>query len=105
MSSSLHRTATKSLEGASLSSQGLFTWSTSRSQFLNLKKEPMNLEFIVQDQPDKAETTGKLRVSQTQQDLPPEINILPSTDSLIVIKEDQTLNLKLYISDPNGDDN
>lgn len=95
----------KTPEGASLSSQGLFTWSTSRSQFLNLKKDPVNLEFIVQDQPDKAETTGKLRVAQTQQDLPPEINILPSTDSLIVIKEDQTLNLKLYISDPNGDDN
>jgi len=95
----------KTPEGASLSSQGLYTWSTSRSQFLNLKKEPVVLEFIVQDQPDKAETTGRLRVAQTQQDLPPEINILPSTDSLIVIKEDQTINLKLYISDPNGDDN
>ena len=92
-------------EGASLSSQGLFTWSTSRSQFLSLKKDPVTLEFIVQDQPDKAETTGRLRVAQTQQDLPPEINIIPSVDSLIVIKEDQTLNLKLYISDPNGDDN
>lgn len=92
-------------EGASLTSQGLFTWSTSRSQFLNLKREPLSLEFVVQDQPDKAETVGRLRVAQTQQDLPPEIQIIPSTDSVIVIKEDETLNLKIYISDPNGDDN
>jgi len=92
-------------EGATLTSQGLLTWHTSRSQFNSLKNSPLIIEFIVQDQPDKAETIGKLRVAQTQQDLPPEILIIPSSDSLVTIKEDETVNLKIYISDPNGDDN
>jgi hypothetical protein len=91
-------------EGSSLSSAGQFTWTPSRTQFSALKNNPLNLEFIVQDQPDKAETKGKLKVSQTQQDLPSEINIVPG-DTLFSIKEDETLNLKIYISDPNGDDN
>jgi hypothetical protein len=62
------------------------------------------LEFIVQDQPDKAETRGRLKIAQTQQDLPAELLIVPG-DSIVTIKEDETLNLKIYISDPNGDDN
>lgn len=91
-------------EGASLSSQGQFTWTPSRSQFNALKNNPATVEFIVQDQPDKAETKGKLRIAQTQLDLPPEMLIVPG-DSVFSIKEDETLNLKIYISDPNGDDN
>jgi len=90
-------------EGSVLSAQGQFTWSTSRSQFNSLKNNPLTIEFQVQDQPDKAETTGHLRLAQTQQDLAPEILIVPG-DSLFVIKEDETINLKIYISDPNGDD-
>ena len=91
-------------EGAAFSSQGQFTWTPSRTQFMNLKSNPITLEFIVQDQPDKAETRGKLRVVQTQQDLPPEITIMPM-DTVFAIKEDETLNLRIYLSDPNGDDN
>lgn len=91
-------------EGANLSSLGQFTWNPSRSQFASLRNNPATIEFIVQDQPDKAETKGKLKIAQTQQDLPPEILIVPG-DTLFTIKEDETLNLKLYISDPNGDDN
>jgi len=90
-------------EGSVFSSSGLFSWTPSRSQFASLKNNPLTVEFIVQDQPDKAETMGKLKIAQTQQDLPPEIMILPS-DSMFTIKEDETLNLKLYLSDPNGDD-
>ncbi len=90
-------------EGSALSSLGLFTWTPSRSQFSSLRGNPLAIEFIVQD-PDKAEKTGKFRVAQTQQDLPPEILIVPG-DTLFTIKEDETLNLKIYISDPNGDDN
>lgn len=90
-------------EGSNLTSQGLFTWNVSRGQFHALKNTPLAIEFIVQDQPDKAETMGKLRLAQTQQDLAPEIIIIPS-DSLFVLKEDETLNLKIYVSDPNGDD-
>jgi hypothetical protein len=91
-------------EGASLSSAGLLTWTPSRSQFNSLKNSQLLIDFIVQDQPDKAETTGKLRIAQTQLDLPPELLIVPN-DSLIVIKEDELVNLKLYVSDPNGDEN
>jgi hypothetical protein len=91
-------------EGSGLSSQGVFSWSPSRSQFASLKSSPLSVEFIVQDQPDKAETRGKLRLAQTQLDLPPEILIVPP-DTSFTIKEDETLNLKIYISDPNGDDN
>lgn len=91
-------------EGANLSSQGQFTWSPSRGQFNALKNSPATVEFIVQDQPDKAETKGKLRIAQTQLDLPPEMLVVPG-DSVFSLKEDETLNLKIYISDPNGDDN
>lgn len=91
-------------EGATLSSQGQFAWAPSRSQFNGLKNNPLTVEFIVQDQPDKAETKGKLRIAQTQLDLPPELLIVPG-DSAFSIKEDETLNLKIYLSDPNGDDN
>lgn len=91
-------------EGANLSSQGQFTWAPSRSQFNALKNNPITVEFIVQDQPDKAETKGRLRIAQTQLDLPPELLIVPG-DSVFTLKEDETLNLKIYISDPNGDDN
>ncbi len=91
-------------EGASLNSQGQLQWNPSRGQFTSLKTTPLFLEFIVQDQPDKAETRGRLKLAQTQQDLPPELLIVPG-DSLVTIKEDETINLKIYISDPNGDDN
>jgi hypothetical protein len=91
-------------EGLSISSQGQITWTPSRNQFNALRSNPLMIEFIVQDQPDKAETRGRLRLAQTQLDLPPEILIVPS-DTLFSIKEDETINLKLYISDPNGDDN
>lgn len=91
-------------EGANLTSQGQFTWTPSRSQFNALKNNPATVEFIVQDQPDKAETKSKLRIAQTQLDLPPELLIVPG-DSVFSLKEDETLNLKIYISDPNGDDN
>ena len=91
-------------EGSNLSSLGLFTWNTSRSQFNALRNKPIQIEFLVQDQPHKAETKGALKVAQTQLDLPPEIITVPG-DSLYIIKEDETINIKLYISDPNGDDN
>lgn len=91
-------------EESSLTSQGQFLWKPSRGQFNALKNTPLIVEFIVQDQPGKAETMGRLKIAQTQQDLPPEILVVPG-DTLFTIKEDEMLNLKIYISDPNGDDN
>jgi hypothetical protein len=90
-------------EGATLSAQGVLTWKLSRSQFSSLRNNATYFDFIVQDQPDKAETKGKIKVAQTQLDLPPEILVVPG-DSTFSLKEDETLNLKIYISDPNGDE-
>ncbi len=90
-------------EGAVLSEKGVFTWSPGRLQFNALKNKPLTVEFIVQDQPDKAEATGKLRIAQTQLDLPPEILIVPG-DTAYTLKENETLGLKIYVTDPNGEE-
>ena len=91
-------------EGLQFSSQGLITWNPSRNQFNSLKNNPLVLEFVIQDQPEKAETKGRIKIAQTQLDLPPDLLILPG-DSAFTIKEDERLNFKIYASDPNGDDN
>ncbi len=91
-------------EGAVLTSLGQLTWTPSRNQFNSLRSNPLSIEFIVQDQPDKAETIGKIRVAQTQLDLPPDLLLVPS-DSLWNIKENEVIYFKVYVSDPNGDDN
>ncbi|MBN8576984.1 MAG: hypothetical protein J0L66_08555 [Cytophagales bacterium] len=91
-------------EGITLNSQGLISWSPSRNQFNALKTNPLTIEFIAQDQPEKAETRGKIKIAQTQLDLPPEIIIVPG-DSTVSIKEDERVHFKIYVSDPNGDDN
>lgn len=91
-------------QGANLSSQGLFTWTPSKSQFYALRDKPLTIEFIVEDQPDKATSLGKLKIAQTQMDLPPEILIVPG-DSAITVSENDVVNLKIYVSDPNGDEN
>jgi hypothetical protein len=91
-------------EGMVLSSLGLLTWKPSRYQFNALKTNPITIEFVAQDQPGKLETTGRLKIAQTQLDLPPEILMVPG-DTVFIIKEDELINLKLYFSDPNGDEN
>lgn len=91
-------------EGLTLNSTGQWSWKPSRSQFASLKSQPLVIEFLVQDQPAKEESRGRLRIAPTQLDLPPELLLVPS-DSLIKLKENETLNLKLYASDPNGDEN
>jgi len=90
-------------EGMNLSSSGLLTWTPSRNQFNNLKHNPLTIEFTAQDQPEKAEAIGKIKVAQTQLDLPPEILLVPG-DTSFSIKENERINFKIYVSDPNGDD-
>lgn len=91
-------------QGANLSSLGLFTWTPSKSQFYALKDKPLTVDFIVEDQPDKATILGKLKIAQTQMDLPPELLIVPG-DSSVTVSENEVVNLKIYVSDPNGDEN
>lgn len=89
-------------EGATLSSNGLLTWTPSRNQFNSLKN-PITLEFVVYDQPERAETVGRIRIAQTQQDLAPDVLIIPA-DTVVTLKEDERLNLKIFASDANGDE-
>lgn len=91
-------------QGANLSSLGLFTWTPSRNQFYDLRTHPLIVEFLVEDQPNKATTKGKLRLAQTQMDLPPELLLVPG-DSAMTVSENDVVNLKIYVSDPNGDEN
>lgn len=91
-------------EGVKMASSGLITWMPSKNQFASLKTTPIFIDFVVQDQPEKSETKGRIKVAQTQLDLPPDILLVPG-DSIYEIKEDGLLNIKIYASDPNGDDN
>lgn len=90
-------------EGAKLSSQGEFTWRPSLTQFSQLRKMPLALEFYVEDQPAKTRTKGHFMIKVTQQDLPPSMQMVPSNNRF-VFKEDVTINLKFQLYDPNGDD-
>ncbi|HYG41251.1 MAG TPA: hypothetical protein VD908_21660 [Cytophagales bacterium] len=90
-------------EGARLSEQGELTWKPSITQFKQLRQHPIFIEFYVEDQPSKARTTGKLKIEASQMDLPPLITIIPEAKN-IRYAEDATINLKFYLSDPNGDE-
>ncbi|MGB3777420.1 MAG: hypothetical protein WA960_03620 [Tunicatimonas sp.] len=90
-------------QGMTLSAQGELSWKPSLMQYSRLRREPIELEFVVEDQPYEAQQTGKLRIEATQQDLPPNISVVPNQDHFY-IREDESLNLKFYLSDPNGDE-
>ena len=90
-------------QGVELNGNGELTWKPSRTQFNRLHEQPLILPFIVEDQPHKEQTEGTIRIQASQVDLPPEISVVPN-ESTFVIKEDETLNLKFYLSDPNGEE-
>ncbi|GAB3897516.1 hypothetical protein [Spirosoma agri] len=90
-------------EASKLSSQGELTWTLSLNQFNKLKQNPQYIEFWVEDQPAKTRTKGRLKVQVTEMDLPPIIQVIPK-ESHYRLKENTTVNLKFYLSDPNGED-
>ena len=90
-------------EGFSMSTQGEISWSPSLNQFKSVKNKPIFIEFTVQDQPSKTTTKGKLKLEATQMDLPPQITVIPKNEHLY-IKENENINLRFYLSDPNGED-
>lgn len=90
-------------EGMKMTSDGTITWSPSFTQFRQLKEKPLIFEFFVEDQPHKRQSKGKLKIEATQMDLPPLITLVPK-ESVVKVKENQTINLRFYLSDPNGDD-
>jgi hypothetical protein len=90
-------------EGAKLSAIGELTWTLSLNQFNRLKDKPQYIEFWVEDQPAKARTKGRLKIEVTAMDLPPDIAIIPK-ETQYKLRENATVNLKFYLTDPNGDD-
>ncbi|MBO0939928.1 hypothetical protein J2I47_25505 [Fibrella sp. HMF5335] len=90
-------------EGSKLTAQGELTWTLSRNQFSQLRTKPLYLEFWVEDQPSKLRTKGRLKIDATQMDLPPIISVVPK-DASYRIRENAAINLKFYLSDPNGDE-
>ncbi len=90
-------------EGMNISTQGEITWRPSNNQFNSLKEKPLFIEFLIQDQPAKTQTKGKVKIEATQMDLPPQITVIPKNENLL-IKENENVNLRFYLSDPNGDD-
>jgi hypothetical protein len=90
-------------EGMAMSTQGEITWRPSNNQFNSLKDKPLYVDFYIQDQPSKTQTKGKIKIEATQMDLPPQITVIPKNENLL-IKENENVNLRFYLSDPNGDD-
>ena len=90
-------------EGMNINSRGEVTWSPSFTQFKKLQEAPIFVTFSAEDQPTKSQKEGRLKLMPTQLDLPPAITVLPKVDK-IHIKENETINIGFYLSDPNGDE-
>ncbi|TDB63408.1 hypothetical protein EZE20_16725 [Arundinibacter roseus] len=90
-------------EGMRLSANGEVTWEPSLTQFNILRKGARYVEFYAEDQPTKARTKGRIKLEATQMDLPPEITVVPKT-TRVRSKENNAINIKFFLSDPNGDD-
>jgi len=90
-------------EGMKMTAAGEIIWDPSTTQFNLLKKGPRYIEFYVEDQPSKVRTKGRLKLEVTQMDLEPDFKIIPQ-NQLVRSKENNRINLKFTLSDPNGDD-
>jgi hypothetical protein len=90
-------------EGMRLTAAGEITWEPSIAQFNLLKKGAKYMEFYVEDQPSKARTKGRLKLDVTQMDLAPDFTIIPQ-NSVVRSAENNRINLRFTLSDPNGED-
>ena len=90
-------------EGTKLTAQGELSWTLSLNQFNKLKERSLYIEFWVEDQPAKTRTKGRLKLEPTLMDLPPDIQTVPG-ETRYKLRENASVNLKFYLSDPNGDD-
>ncbi|GLU54172.1 hypothetical protein Dfri01_36330 [Dyadobacter frigoris] len=90
-------------EGMKMSAAGEIVWDPSTTQFNLLKKGPRYIDFFVEDQPSKVRTKGRLKLEVTQMDLEPDFKVIPQ-NQVIKSKENNRINLKFTLSDPNGDD-
>lgn len=90
-------------EGMQMSEAGQITWDPSLAQFNILKAGARYIEFFVEDQPFKGRTKGRIRLEPSQRDLAPVITVVPKQE-VFRIKENALVNIKFFLSDPNGDD-
>ncbi|GGC08024.1 hypothetical protein [Dyadobacter sediminis] len=90
-------------EAMKMTAAGEITWEPSFAQFSMLKKGPKYMEFYVEDQPSKERTKGRLKLDITQMDLAPDFTIIPQ-NSVIYSAENNRINLRFTLSDPNGED-
>ncbi|MGF1636019.1 MAG: hypothetical protein ACFCUU_03030 [Cyclobacteriaceae bacterium] len=89
-------------QGMSISKDGEVKWRPSYRQFSGLRNQPIEVEFLVEDI-HGATTSGSLHIEVTQEDLPPQITMVPNVDT-VRIKENEQLNFSFFLTDPNGDD-
>jgi hypothetical protein len=90
-------------EGMNINARGEVAWSPSFTQFKKLQEAPVYVRFSVEDQPFKSQKEGRIKLMPSQLDLPPAITVLPKVDK-IKLKENETINIGFYLSDPNGDE-
>jgi len=90
-------------EGMQMTEAGQITWEPSQAQFNILRAGPRYIEFYVEDQPFKSRTRARLRLEPSQKDLAPVITVVPK-QQVFRIKENAIVNIKFFLSDPNGDD-
>ncbi len=87
-----------------MSTQGIITWKPSVRQFRNLRDNPLYLTFTVEDYPYGDKTVGQIKIVISQQDLPPQIIMIPNKTQFD-IEENEDLKINFFITDPNGSDN
>lgn len=90
-------------EGMELSAGGIVTWEPSLIQFNLLRNGARYIDFYVEDQPSKVRTKGRIKLEVTQKELAPSITLVPKT-TYYKIKENSIINIKIFLADPNGDD-
>lgn len=86
-----------------LNNKGEINWKPSKKQFNFLSSNPLYLSFTVEDYPVGAKTIGQVRIEVSQDDLPPQITMIPNKEKY-ELNENEELQLNFFIIDPNGDD-
>ena len=89
-------------QGLEFTPDGKIEWTPSVRQYNRLRKDPLSLTFTVVDSEGLSSEKGKIRFAVTQKDLPPQITFFPDETEL-TIRENETLNIKFFLSDPNGE--
>lgn len=90
-------------EGMKFTAAGEVIWEPSSKQFSILKEGPKYVEFYVEDQPSKERTKGRLKLNITQMDLAPDFTMVPQ-NSTIKSAENNRINIRFSLSDPNGEE-